>query len=509
MFLIIQSTQIMARLLTGLLLLFTFASLAICQQPPNIVVILADDLGVSDKDWTWDSLFAPFPASNTPYLQQMAREGWVGNRTYSQAVCCPSRATLNSGLRPTHPKNGVFQNTGDSKENAQWIQPESKEFVHDSVINFAQTLKAAGYRTASVGKYRTSKRIDPAHADFPLNRGYDVFAEGGGINEIKWRYTPLSHNKDPYLGDYVLPYTGKEVKHLAKFQSHYSQQEMLDLLKGKDKHLTDALEQIVEDTITQFTTEHPNDPFLMFWAPHAPHGPFDPRQDLAAKYPNSPRTGLVEGLDQAIGRLLQYLRNRCLDDKTLVLFFSDNGAPQGFHTDALTGFKGQFWEGGVRAVNIAWQPGTVPAGSVSNKLIHFVDLHATLADVAGVPAPATDGISFKPLIYDQPGPKRKRFFYHVPRLNQARSVGYDGRYALDFWYTDRRWRLYNIKQNNLQELGTEIDFSQLNSSNQQRVLKLCNLTVAYLADTRSVDRNWLIDKATGDKLPLPDCVDFE
>lgn len=497
---------------TQVLLLLT--SLACFAAATNFVIILADDLGrENDIDWDYNTLESPFPSDNTPYLRQMAMEGKLLNRTYTQPICCPSRAALNSGLYPTHPDNGVFLNDGASASNTVWDQPATNEFVANSVQNFAQTLKAAGYRTASIGKYRTSKRIDPNHADFPLSRGYDVFYEAGGYetgNATKnWRYYPLDPVDDPYIGlPYTNPYTQAEVDRIYDFQTYFTKSELEALLLGKDKHLTDALEAIVEDTITDFITNYPNDPFLVYWAPHAPHGKYKPRFDLEEKYGNRTRKGLIEGLDQAVGRLMDYLITNDLQDDTLVLFLTDNGAPADYvDEDILTGHKKTYTEGGIRTPAIAWHPNSITAGQVSDKILHFIDIHATLADIAGVTSPpTTDGISFKTVLYGGTYPvSNRKLFYHVPVLNRAQSVGFEFKYKLVWDYADSGWSIYNIKTTHLEDSTTNITYSSLNASNKQKIDDLCDELVQYLNSTRSEPRNWITWKSNGEKLDLPDC----
>lgn len=489
-----------------LILLALFCAVPVTKST-NFIIILADDLGrENDINWNYATVEDPFPTSNTPYLRQMATEGKLLNRTYTQPVCCPSRAALNSGLYPTHPDNGVFLNNGAADSNADWDQPVTNEFVDSSVQNFAQTLKAAGYRTASIGKYRTSKLIDPTHSDWPLNRGYDVFAEGGSTT-VKWRYYPLDPVSDPYIGTpYTNAYTQCEVERITNFQTTYTLTEMESYLLGQDKHLTDALEAIVEDTITSFTSNYPNDPFLVYWAPHAPHGPFKPRQDLVAKYGGNTRAGLVEGFDQAVGRLLDYLVTNNLDEDTLVLFLSDNGAPGNYADQTvISGHKTDYEEGGIRTPAIAWQPNSVTAGGVADKVLHFVDIHATLADIAGVSnPPTTDGVSFKNVLYGGSYINRN-VYYHVPILNKAQSIAFDWKYKLVWNYIREDWSIYNIRTSHLEDSSTNITYSSLSASNKAKIDDLCAGLVQYLTNTRSTARNWITWKSTGQMLDLPSC----
>lgn len=489
-----------------LLLLTSLTSFAFAT---NFVIILADDLGrENDINWDYSTVESPYPTDNTPYLRKMAMEGKLLNRTYAQPVCCPSRAALNSGLRPTHPDNGVFLNDGAADSNTDWDQPATNEFTSCSVQDFAQTLKNAGYKTASIGKYRTSKDIDPNHYDFPLSRGYDVFAEGGNTT-TKWRYYPLDPVSDPYLGSpYTDAYTQADVDRIYDFQTNFNKATLDGYLLGEDKHLTDALEAKVEDTITDFITNYPTSPFLVYWAPHAPHGPFKPRQDLVAKYGGNTRTGLVEGLDQAIGRLLDFLVTNDLQNDTLVLFLSDNGAPGNYvDTDIVSGSKTTYMEGGIRTPAIAWQPNSVTAGGLSDKLLHFIDIHATLADIAGVSnPPTTEGISFKTVLYGGTYPvSNRKLFYHVPVLNKAQSIGMEYRFKLVWDYAATTWSIYNIRTSHQEDSSTDLPYSSLSASQKQKVDDLCDELVQYLNSTRSEPRNWITWKSTGLMLDLPDC----
>lgn len=493
------------------MLLFTLllSSVVASVASTNFIVILADDLGVNDMNYNYQDWSSPFPVGNTPNLQKMAKEGMLLNRTYTQPVCAPSRACLQTGLYTTHPRHGVLRNNNDATEDADYKMLQSRDFVKPGVKTFAQVLQAHGYKTAHFGKYRTIKLIDPDAADFPLNRGYDVFYESGSPSN-KWGYTKLDPVRDPYLGSYTQPYTAEEISHMARFQSHYTEAELMTLLLGQDKHLTDALEKAVEDTITKFIKK--NKPFLIYWAPHAPHGPFKPRQDLKAMYPDKLRQGLVEGLDQAVGRLFDFLTTQNLVQNTLVLFMSDNGAACGYNSDSLTGCKRSYHDGGVRSASLAWQPGKITAGSVNQQLIHITDVYATLLDIAGITdGPTIDGLSFKNILYDSGAPLRKRVFYHEPLLSESNSfsAAYDPKFKIMWNYITKSWSLYKLKTANHETEDTELDFQTLPQSAQQRVSKLCTDLVAYLTSTRSTPRNWLIDKTTNNPVPLPSCDIFQ
>lgn len=492
-----------------LLRLLPFLSLLHLSVATNFIVILADDLGVNDINYNYNDWSSPFPVGNTPNLQKMAKEGMLLNRTYTQPVCAPSRACLQTGLYTTHRRHGVIRNRKEATEDDHYQVLESRDFVKPGVRTFAEVLRDHGYQTAHFGKYRTLKFIDPTADDFPLNSGYDVFYESGSP-ATKWGYTKLNSMSDPYLGSYTEPYTSGEISHIARFQTHYTEAELMTLLLGQNKHLTDALEKAVEDTITSFTKK--NKPFLVYWAPHAPHGPYKPRQDLKALYPDMPRQGLVEGLDQAIGRLFDFLTSQELSQDTLVLFMSDNGAACNYESDSLTGCKGKYYDGGVRSASLAWQPGKIAAGSVNQQLIHVTDVFATLLDIAGVTdGPTIDGMSFKNLLYDTGAPLRKRVFYHEPHLASEKSFSsaYDPKYKIMWNYISKTWALYKINSVNHETEETEIDFSSLTDSAKNRVRNLCNDLLVYLTDTRSVPRNWLIDKSTNDLVPLPSCNTFQ
>jgi len=480
---------------------------------PNFIVILADDLGTeSDGSYNLASWSQWKQPSSTPHLQKMTKEGKQLLRMYAGPACCASRAALNSGLLPTHPQNGVFLNNGAHASNDFFEQPQTRHHFAPSVTTLAQVLQSNGYRTGLAGKYLTKENIDPAAADFPLNRGYDLFYEGGSSTK-RWRYRPLTKKRDPYLQDFVHPYSRNEVSYISRYQTSFSKKELMTLLLNKTKHLTDALEFAVEHMIDTFTTQNCNDSFFIYWAPHAPHGGFYPRKDLVLKHGGRTREGLIEGLDQAVGRLLGFLRERDLTENTLVLFMSDNGVPSEYANQSiLTGCKGNLYEGGAKVPAVAWWPQTVASGTRSPKLLQNIDVMPTLLDLANITAGShTDGVSFKELLLGltPSSAQRERIFYQFPTLKKPWSVALDRRFKIIFDYQTRTWRLFHLKYKPLETSQQRVNFQSLKKKWKKQVRRLCNYLLKQLLPTRATPGNWLLDIHTGEMVDMPTCAEFQ
>lgn len=300
---------------------------------PNFVVIFADDLGYGDLECYGH------PQFKTPWLNRMAAEGVRLTQLYVPTpYCAPSRGTLLTGRYPW--RHGVWRNPSpDANINDVGI-PETE-------LTLAEALQTVGYSTACIGKWHLGHKPE---------------------------FHPLRHGFDEYLG--IL---------------YSNDMRPVQLLDGSN-----VVEYpVVQATLTQrytaraldFLERHTDQPFLLY-LPHAmPHKP------LAASeaYYKSSDAGLygdvIAELDASIGLILDKLQSLGLDDRTLVIFASDNGAWLGGSTGGLRGMKGQTWEGGLRVPGIFRWPGHLPAGRVVAEPCGTIDVFPTLLKLAGVPVP--------------------------------------------------------------------------------------------------------------------------
>jgi len=365
----------MFRLLAAFLLLLTPA----VAQPPNIVIILADDLGYGDLGCYGH------PRFRTPRIDQLAKEGVRLTQFNTPApFCAPTRAALLTGRYPF--RCGMVANPApDATPEADALALPPKE------VTLAQRLKGAGYATALVGKWHLGHQA----GSLPTDRGFDEYL---GI--------PYSNDMRPA---HLLE--GSKVVEYPVVQAT----------------LTRRLSQRSADFIRRSAGR----PFFLLYAEPMPHKP------LAASEENYRRSGaglygdVMLELDAAVGRVLDALQEAGVADNTLVFFTSDNGPWFGGSAGGLRGMKAAQWEGGYRVPMIARWPGKIPAGRVSDGLGITMDLFVTALKSAGVPLPEDrvhDGRDLLPMLRGAAASPHEFVFGHQgPRLSCVR---------------DARWKLH-------------------------------------------------------------------
>ncbi len=337
----------MSRLLLILSLLVpAHAACAADTRPPNIVIILADDLGWADVSFNGRTEWS------TPNLDRMAREGTCFKRFYTASVvCAPSRAALLTGRYGIH--NGV---TGNS----------SLDLPADEVT-IAEALKPHGYTTALFGKWHHgAPRPGSKTHTHPLDQGFDEFF--GFVN--------AKHGWQKFPTELM---TGREMKPSQGYA-----------------------DTLFTDHAVDFINRKKDRPFFLYLPYIAPHGLQEaPEEDIKANLSKVPDklcatyAAQITRMDKEIGRVMAALKENSLDDNTLLVFSSDHGAT--FETiqkgttarldsnKPFRGHKRQLWEGGIRVPGIVRWPGKVPAGVVSQEIIHMCDLFPTVLAGAGAP----------------------------------------------------------------------------------------------------------------------------
>ena len=451
---------------------------------PNILIILADDLGWTDLSTDKTSLDNGSDFHQTPHIDRLANEGLSFTYAFVQQNCAPTRAALLSGQYAARSGNGVYNvtslNRGTNSANPALTPPAQREDVPSAHYNMAEMLWDAGYVTCHVGKYHVGGK-DEGAATLPQNQGFDhnfggdesgapgsFFANSSGI------FQSPSDTIDAFGAPYDSAYTTNILAPVANNNTPST-------LDATNKHLTDA----EADAVLSFLNDHQDGPlsdypFYIQYHAYAVHTPIQPRPDLQAKYNglapgtrhnNDNYAALLEGLDQSVGRILNYLDTNNLTNDTLILFLSDNGGHEG-PTDniPLRSRKGSLYNGGLRVPMIVRQPGTVPSDQVTDSLVHAVDLFPTLMQIAdGSTSEILDGTSWYDHALDPAGSPRDRepIFYHFPGYldNRARPCSVvikdiDGTrfkliYNYDYTYDpntnddairvlSQPWELYNI-----------------------------------------------------------------
>ena len=365
---------------------------------PNIIFILADDLGYGDLGCYGQKLI------ETPNLDRMAAEGLRFTDFYAgNTVCAPSRSVLMTGQHMGH--THVRGNAGADI---------SIQSLRDEDVTVAEVLKQAGYATALCGKWGLGESV-PGNTGLPNDQGFDLFY--GYLNQVH------AHNYYPeflWLNKQKQPLRNKVVtlpRKYAGFAGGYAT-ERVDY--SHDLILEQALDFVEAQKDGQFFL------YLPLTIPHANNegtrGTGDGQEvpdygiykDRPWDNPDKGQAAMITRMDAGIGQLLALLKKLKIDDNTLVMFSSDNGHHDegGHNTDLfdpngpLRGMKRDLYEGGIRVPFIARWPGTITAGKNSAHSSGFQDIFPTLCDLAGIKAPGTDGISLAPLLTGK-GKQRK------------------------------------------------------------------------------------------------------
>lgn len=380
----------------------------VASTPPNIVIILADDLGYGDL-----GAFGS-PNIRTPRLDAMAAEGQKWTNFYVQPVCSPSRAALLTGRLPIRSgMYGVPEGTAPKviRDNAaQGLPPEE--------ITIAEVLKSRGYATAIVGKWH----LGSLPQFLPMRQGFDAWFGLPYSHDMRMTVardnnydTAAYYDPKPEYWDVPLVRNG-------------------EIIERPVDHRT-LTKRYTEEAV-RFIDENKSRPFFLYFAHNMPHIPLARSADYVGHSPAGIYGDVVEEIDWSAGRVIDALRAAGIERKTLVVFTSDNGPWLPFKSHAgsagpLRDGKGTTWEGGVRTPAIFWWPGTVRP-SVVTDIGSAMDLFVTASHLAGAPIPTDrviDGVDLRaPLEGTGPSPRQTLFYYWDSELRAVRK----GRYKAHF-----------------------------------------------------------------------------
>ena len=409
-------------------------------RKPNIVILLADDLGWRDLHCYGSSVY------ETPNIDRLASEGMTFNSAYAAcSVCSPTRAALLTGkyparLRLTH----IIQK--QSPIDRKLKVPDWTPYLRLNEVTIAEMLRPAGYLSAHVGKWHVggykerSEKGDQTEGD-PLCQGFAVNIAGSHRGQPPDYYFPYRRTY-PSGVTYDLPYLpdGRPGEYLTDW-------------------LTRAAEIFIEANQQRSFFLH-----MSFYSPHTSMGDrLQARKATIAKYqsklkahPDTPQknpvyAAMIEHLDHNVGRLLRKLDELKIAQETVVIFTSDNG---GYGTKTsnlpLRGAKSTPYEGGVRVPLIVRWPGTVRPGSVSDDVSISVDLFPTIRDIAGIepdPNLVVDGESLTPVLAGSGGCKRDAVYWHFPhygRLSNPHGAIRQGDFKLIELFEDGRLELFDL-----------------------------------------------------------------
>lgn len=374
---------------------------------PNIVILFADDLGYGD--------ISPFghPTIETPHLNRMAREGMKFTQFYAAAsVCTPSRAGLLTGRLPVR--------SGMASSERRVLFPDSPGGLPDAEITIAEALSDAGYATAAVGKWHLGHLPD---------------------------HLPTEHGFDRYFG---VPYSNDMSAQQTDWEGAQGFPP-IPLVRNKT-----IIEQPVDQrTLTGRYTEkalsfieaNEERPFFLYLPYTFPHVPLFAPESFEGTSARGPYGDVVEKIDWSIGQILDTLRKRGLAENTFVVFTSDNGPwlimdEESGTSGLLRAGKGSTWDGGMRVPTVAWWPGTIEEGTVSDAVGSTMDLFTTSLELAGAEIPSdrtVDGESLRPVFQDPDAEGRDHaFFYRGDRLFAVRMGPWKAHFTTQSGFADDR-----------------------------------------------------------------------
>jgi arylsulfatase A-like enzyme len=401
-------------------------------RPPNIVLIVADDLGINDITAEGSGTGVAGGLVPTPNIDAIAHEGVDFTTAYAaNATCSPSRAALMTGRYPTRfgfeftavpdqlakyvprysPKNRPYQ-TIYHAELEDEVPPMAEMGMPASETTIAEILKGRGYHTIHLGKWH----LGEAHGMRPEDQGFD---ESLGFMPGASKYAADKESVEARLpGDPLDRLLWMALSDAVQFNG------------GPAFHAGEYMTDYLSDQATAAISANRNRPFFIYLAYNAPHTPFQAtRSDydaLSAIKDHRTRVygGMIRALDRGVGKVMAALKAQGLDQNTLVIFTNDNGGAWYAGLPNINrpyrGWKGTFFEGGIRVpFFMRWPARIAPGGRVSTPA-HFIDVLPTLAAVGGAAPPTgrqIDGMNLLPFATGQAAPASRTFFW--------RSGGYE------------------------------------------------------------------------------------
>jgi len=402
-------------------------------RSPNIVILLADDLG-----WTGVGCYGS-DLHETPNIDRLATEGMKFSDAYSACtVCSPTRASIMTGKYPARLHLTDFI-AGQNRPFEKLTIPKWTKYMRLEEVTIAEALKAAGYATAHVGKWHLEPRQPPA---------------GHTVDQFK----PTEHGFDVSVGKpngtrgFFLP---RDLKRADG---------------SKGGYLTDYLTDEAVATIKRFRDR----PFFLYFAYFNPHTPIQGKEELVehytqklernpkARHRNPTYAAMIHSLDESVGRVAATLDELALSKDTLIIFTSDNGGLTQRYGKIdgiadnypLRRGKGSAYEGGVRVPMIARWPGVIQPGSRCPEPVMTTDLYPTALEVAGASGNArhnakVDGVSLETLFHDQSAKLgRDALYWHYPHYHAGGDAPYSairsGDWRLIEFHDDTPAGLYNL-----------------------------------------------------------------
>ena len=419
---------------------------------PNVVFILADDLGWKDLSNEGSTFY------ESPHIDRIANEGMKFTRGYATCqVCSPSRASIMTGKYPARLSitDWIGAAEGEKwKRNTKLLPATYNHILPQDDITLAESFRKGGYRTFFAGKWHLGGK-----GSLPTDHGFEINMGG--------------HHRGSPPGGFFSPYSNPELESGPKG-------ELLPLRLGRET--------------AKFIEEHKDEPFFAYLSFYSVHAPIQTTEMLWKKYQakaveqgladsrfivdrtspvrqvqdNPLYAGMIESMDDAVGIVSETLDRLELTEKTIVVFTSDNGgvsAGDGKATSnlPLRGGKGRQWEGGIREPFYIKWPAVVDAGSKCDVPVTGTDFYPTLLEIAGLPSRPgqhVDGVSLVPLLRSDGEIKDRALFWHYPHYGnqggEPSTIISHGKWKLIHYYEDGRNELYDIDE----DVGEKTDASK-------------------------------------------------
>ncbi len=486
-------------------LLFTVCFLTLpgiaCADKPNIVFILADDLGYGDVGcYGQDKIL-------TPNIDSLAKQGMRFTQHYTGApVCAPARCVLMTGQHLGHAEIRGNRDSGNGRVfPGQWP-------ITDEIVTIAEVLRDAGYKNGAFGKWG----LGPSNTTgSPMKQGFDRFYGYNCQRNAHSYYPPFldSNEKEERINKYPIPGHDKKPEG--------------EILAEDYRAENYAPDMILEEAL-KFIDQNKNVPFFLYLPFVEPHVAMQPPQEWLDRYPHEwdaengvyrgengylphprPRAGyaaMISDMDEHIGSILERLKKYGLDEKTIVIFTSDNGPTHGgrdarFHvggagctffnsTGGLKGFKGSCYEGGIRVPCVVRWPGKIQPGSESTVPSYFPDWFPTLTAIAKGQVPEDqqlDGVDLSDVLLGKTAPERTS-----PMIWDFN--GYGGIVAI----RDGNWKAV---RRNLKRPNRESEWELYNLATDRN--ETSDLAAQYPAVVKRLESAYLNNRTVEPDFPMP------
>ena len=440
------------KLIILLLFIYSCQNNIVDKEKPNVILIVADDLGWSDLSYMGSTYY------ETPNIDKLSKSGMTFYNGYaSSANCAPSRASMLTGKH--HPFHGIYsvKNSDRGNKKTRKIIPiKTKTKLELEYFILPEMLKSKGYSTGHFGKWHMGPK-----GYFPEQMGFDINIGG---------------NEHGGPGSYFSPYKYPNMSN-----------------GPKDEYLTDR----IGDEVIKFIEKNKENNFFAYVPFFSVHTPIQSKSEYEKKYRNKESNeyhnredyaGMIQSLDENIGKILEKIDKLNLSKNTLIIFTSDNGGIKAISNQyPLRAGKGSYYEGGIKVPMIFSWPEKIQAGSTSNERVSNIDFYPTIKKIIGYNKTIDlDGEDLTP-IFNSKALKKRELYFHFPIYLEPYNVHLDSgsdplfrtrpgsviikdNWKLHHYYEDNNFELYNL-ENDISESKNLIN---INKEKKAELLKDLN-----------------------------------